>query len=472
MRQPRLALVYPRFRYPSGDMPLGIATLAAWIRRELPMRVSLHDATFQPGLAAFVSFLDRAQPTVVGIGASTLMLDDALQLARIAASRGARVVLGGPHPSLHAEQLLRQHGSVHAVVRGEAERSLQALLERWSPGQGGTHDLPPAGVTWRDPDGAVRSGPPAPMLDDLDELPHPAWDLLPLRAYLSSWGKLDHLRPGLPGANITAGRGCPYRCSFCQPALKQLFGPQLRLRSPEHLVREMVQLSRRHGAQGFWFTDDTFTARHSWVREFCAAYDASGLGLPWGCTSRADRLDAPLLRRMAASGLARLGIGLESAVERIREEVYDKGISLEQVRTALEQARALGVHSFLFLMLGAPGETVAEMLTTISTAARLPADGASFSLCVPLPGTALHQRLLDQGASLSEDPSHYDYYARQPMRAALPPWALRSLQRYGWARFYLSPQRWRGLLRLAARPAGWRAQAHRLRRIFPRPPRV
>ncbi len=463
MSRPRLALLHPRFRYPSGDHPVGLASLAAWIRHRLPVQVAIHDGSFEPGLDAAQRFLRRYRPDFVGIGASTLMLPDALAVATVAKDLGARVVLGGPHPTLHARELLAEH-AVDAVISGEGEQSLAELLERWVGEGSGT---PPAGVTWRGPGGRVESGPPRPPIADLERLPLPAWDLLDMRRYMASWGKLDHLRPGLRGVNLSASRGCPHRCSFCQPTLERMFGRRLRQRPPEHIVAELRALHRRYGIEGFWFTDDTFTARPRWTRAFCEAYRASGLGLPWGCTSRADVLDPELLRELADAGLRRLGVGLEAASDRIREGLYAKGTSVVQVREVLAHARKLGVHGFVFLMLGAPGERLVEMLETIHTAASLPAHDASFSLCVPLPGTALHQRLLDDGVALSSCHQDYDYYARQPFEQGLPRWAMRGLQYYGWARFYLEPWRSRALLRALGRPAGWRAQGHRLRRLLP-----
>ncbi len=464
MSRPRLALVYPRFRYPSGDPPVGIATLAAWVRHALPVQVAIHDGTFQPGLDPVRRFLDRYQPDYVGIGASTMMLPDALAVAELASARGAKVFLGGPHPTIDPLGLLADHPDLDAVVVGEGEESLTDLLRAWLEGEG---DAPVAGVASRDADGEPLLGPARAPMVDLDRLPMPAWDLLDMRRYLRAWGKLDFLQPGIPGSNVSAGRGCPHRCSFCQPTLTKIFGRRLRLRSPRQLVDELEALHRRHGARGFWFTDDTFTARPDWVRAFCERYRASGLGLPWGCTSRADSLDARLLTTMSEAGLVRLGVGLESAVARIREGVYQKGTSLEQVRTALSLAQERDIHTFIFLMLGAPGETLAEMLETVHAAARLPADDASFALCVPLPGTTLHANIAAEGTPLSHNPRDYDYYGRQPFPSELPLWALRALQRYGWARFYAPPTRWPQLAHLVSHPAGWRALALLLQRLHP-----
>jgi radical SAM superfamily enzyme YgiQ (UPF0313 family) len=249
--------------------------------------------------------------------------------------------------------------------------------------------------------------------------------------------------------------------------LDDMFGKRLRKRSAPSIVAEIVELHRRFRIEGFWFTDDTFTVDRRWVREFCDALDATGLALVWGCTTRANLIAPELMGRMARSGLRRVGIGLESAAERIREGVYKKGVSLAEVEHTVEVARDNGVSTLLFLMLGAPGETRGEMIATIEAATRLPADEASFSLFVPIPGTTVHARMVDAGYRLSRDYTDYDYYAKQPFEGEIARRELRMLQRWAYLRFYAHPRRWRQLARMAADRRGLRSMWRKLGRILP-----
>ena len=115
---------------------------------------------------------------------------------------------------------------------------------------------------------------------------------------------------------------------------------------------------------------------------------------------------------MAKAGLKKVGIGMESATEHIREGVYNKGVSAEEIAHTVRVAHENGVHTLLFLMLGAPGESRREMMETIEVATALPATEASFSLFVPIPGTALHRKMVEEGYTLSSDYTDYDYYAQ------------------------------------------------------------
>lgn len=436
--------------------------LAAMIQQRLGWSVTVCDTTFDPRLERITAFLEAGRPTYVGIGMSTLMLGEGLAAARAAKALGARVFLGGPHPTVDADGILARP-FVDAVVIGEGEDTVIDLLAAWEEGT----ERPVPGAIVRAAGGALLRGPARPGIRDLDALPLPAWDLVDMDAYLAAWGQLDSFRPGLRGVNISASRGCPYECSFCQPVLDAMFGKKLRARSPAHVVREIVELQRRYDIEGFWFTDDTFTTNRRWVTEFCRQLQETGLTMYWGCTTRANLIAPDLMRTMADVGLRKIGIGMESAAERIREGVYHKGVSAEAIEHTVRVAHEHGVHTLLFLMLGAPGETRREMVETIEMATRLPANEASFSLFVPIPGTDLHADMVARGYSMSTDYTDYDYYARQPFEHEVPRRELRMLQRWAYLRFYGHPLRWRSVARSASTAQGVHSLARKLLRIVP-----
>lgn len=458
----KVAFVFPRFRYPSGDYPLGLATLAAWVRERLPVDPVLCDTTFDPRMERVDAFLDAEAPAFVGIGMSTLMLGEGLEVARRAKARGARVFVGGPHPTTDPEGVLHEP-AIDAVVLGEGEETTEALLHAWLRGDDG----PVEGAWVRSRDGTIHRGVRRPGLRDLDAAPLPAWDLVDMPAYLAAWGQLDSWRPGLRGVNTIASRGCPFECTFCQPVLDAMFGKKLRSRSPGAVLHELAELRRRYGIEGFWFTDDTFTTNRRWVNEFCDGLRSRRLDLAWGCTTRANLIAPELMKTMADAGLRKVGIGMESATERVRETVYQKGVSAAEIEHTVKVAHAHGVHTLLFCMLGAPDETRREMWETVELATRLPATEASFSLFVPIPGTTLWKRMRDAGVVMSEDYTDYDYYARQPFVGAISRRELRLLQRWAYLRFYSHPARWPSVARSVSTPDGARSLGRKLLRIVP-----
>ncbi|MBN1335806.1 MAG: radical SAM protein [Deltaproteobacteria bacterium] len=461
--RPKIALVHPRFHYPSGDLPIGILGLAAFLRERLPVDVVLCDTTFRRDFGYVRRFLEEERPDLVGIGSSTLMIADAREVARLARSRNALVFLGGPHPTVDSRSVLAWP-EVDAVVIGEGEASTLDLVEMLLSGQ----RRPVAGCLVRDSDGGVLEGPARPPLPDLDALPFPAWDLVDMPAYLRSWGQLGAWQPGLPGANLMASRGCPFHCAFCQPVLTRMFGPGQRVRSPDHVAREVETLHRLYGIRGFWLNDDTLTTRADWLATFADALGRRVPGIGWGCNTRGGLMPPDLLGDLARAGLKRVGVGLEAASDRIREGLYHKGVSVEDVRHTVETAHAAGIRTLVYVMLGAPGETWEEMHDTVRVVTSMPADEASFSLFVPLPGTAIHQEMLAQGWVLSDDPYDYDYYARQPFRSGADLSRLRLIQHVAYARFYGRPHHWPYLARCLASPSARSTLVDKLRRLGPR----
>ncbi len=457
----KVALIFPRFRYPSGDYPLGIATLAAVLRRDLPVDVVVCDTTFDPRLDRIADFLDEERPDYVGIGMSTLMLGEGLAAARMAGARGMRVFVGGPHPTTDPASLMAE-AHIDACVIGEGEETTRDLIAMWL--RDGEHAVDGA---WVRVGATVVPSKRRAGIKDLDTLPFPAWDLVDMEAYIAAWGQLDTFKTGLRGVNLMASRGCPYECSFCQPVLDEMFGKKLRARTPAGVVREIVELHRRYDIGGFWFTDDTFTTNRKWVTEFCHLLGESGLTLYWGCTTRANLIAPELMRTMAEVGLRKIGIGMESATEHIREGVYKKGVTAEAIEHTVGVAHANGVHTLLFLMLGAPGESRAEMRETIRMATKLPASEASFSLFVPIPGTDLWTKMVAEGYQMSEDYTDYDYYAKQPFEGEISRFELRMIQRYAYLRFYGHPLRWRSVARNASTFSGVQSLGRKLLRIVP-----
>jgi len=459
---PKVGLVFPRTRYPSGDFPLGITLLAAYIRRELGYEVVVCDSTFDPRVSLFSEFYDREKPDIIGIGMSTLMLGEGITAARMAKERGLPVFVGGPHPTISPDEMM-ELDCVDAVVMGEGEVTVAELLPVMLSG-----DIRPvAGAKVKTADGTILVGPARAVIPDLSTLPFPAWDTIDMERYIGAWGQLDCHKPGLRGVNLVASRGCPFTCSFCQPVLDSLFGHKLRLSTPARVVDEILELKRQLNIEAFWFTDDTFTLNKKWVMEFCQILMDREVNMVWGCTTRANLIAPELMETMAAAGLRKIGIGMESATERIREGVYDKGITSGAIDATVHAARKWGVKVLLFLMLGAPSETRREMLETVEAATRLPAQEASFSIFVPIPGTTLHQNMVQQGYTMSSDYTDYDYYARRPFESDISRKELRMLQRWAYFRFYSHPYRWRSVARNASTLRGVLSMGRKALRLVP-----
>jgi len=437
----RVMLVHPRLRVPTGDPPLGICYVASALVASGAAEVRIADGATLRSRQSVLDALAAYRPDVVGIYVDTLMVADAIAVANAAASLGAFVVTGGPHATVSPETLA---GCSDAIVIGEGERAMVEVVERYR--DRALEEV--EGIWFRNQDGELVRTPPRTRFADLDALPFPALDLLDMRPYLARWHYLDCVDVGLRGTNLVTSRGCPFQCTYCQPCLKLLFGSAIRHRSPENVVEELKRLRTRHGISSFFFHDDTLTIDRRRVLALCDAIRRADLEIAWGCNSRVDTLDRETLRAMKAAGLRKLHIGAESGSQRILDDVYGKAIRVEQVRELSATAAELGVHCLAFFILGAPGETKAELRQTIDLACSLPIEEATFSILAPLPGSAIRERIArDPRSALSDDPADYNYYSRRAFRdPALSGAALKLHQLEALLRFYLGPRRRRYLL--------------------------
>ncbi len=433
----RVLLVFPRFRYPSGDPPLGVAYLAAILRRA-GHEVLIADTTFVRRPMRHLRFLmEQWEPELIGISAMTSMIANVRSVARLAKQmrRPPLVVVGGPHATVMPEETLTDE-RVDLVCVGEGEQTLLELAEQ---------DGQPEGVAglWYRREGQVVRNEARPPAANLDSLPFPAWDLLDMDRYIELWFQLDAVRYGLRGTSAMASRGCPYHCSYCQPTLERLFGRRIRHRCPESIVAELRELKGRYRIDGVMWLDDTFLLNREWVRKACAALVDAELGLIWGCNVRADRCDRDTLAVMQEAGLRIVHLGIESGSQRVLDEIYHKGITLEQVREAVATAKGLGLMVRGYFMLGAPTETETEVRATIRLANELPLDDVSFSITTPLPHTDLYENTKHL---IVQDLSQFDYY-RAPVYggdSVLPAKKLDRLKKGAYLKFYVGRKRfWR-----------------------------
>ena len=437
----KLALVFPRFRYPSGDPPLGVAYIASYVRKVVPdAEVRIFDATFKPSFEAMRKDLAEFQPGVVGIFMDTISFNDSMKVASLAREVGSKVIAGGPHATILPDTVIAD-SRIDAIGIGEGEATVAEYLS--SVYDGG--DLAKVDGLWfKTADGEVVKTKARESIMDMDAMPFPAFDLLDMKKYVTGMPHLDSYSTRIRATSIIASRACPYGCTYCQPTLKAVFGNRYRTRSAENVIDELRYLKKTYGIGGFFMQDDTPTAFHKWVFDFCDALKRSGLGMIWGCNSRVDTVDRPLLRAMKAAGLVKIKYGIEAYSDRIRNDIYKKNVSIEKVASALEDARQEGVQTSGYFMLGAPTETAAEVEKSISFAVNSPLTEATFSIATPLPHTGLYNMVIERGWKLPDSFEGYDYYRARRGKMSendIPVETLEKVKKRAVLRFYLHPQR-------------------------------
>ncbi len=408
----KTVLLWPAFnedysRYP----PLGVAYLAAVLRQH-GFPVEIIDGARYANPAEFEADLQASRPDVLGVSVPSIYYDKAITAAR-ASKRilpEVPIVFGGALPTALPEEVLA-NSEVDVVVFGEGEIKLLNLIRAWHEGTGIDQVK---GIYYKS-DGTVTKTADEGYIEDLDVIPFPARDLLPMREYL-------RLSPTLPlpypATSIVPTRGCFGNCRFCQPTLKKLFGRRIRYRSPRNVVDEIVHLRDTYRLSGIYFADDEPTWGRDWMLELCDEMVQREVRVSWMCPSRVDTVDLPLLQSMKKAGCIQVGFGVESGSQRILN-YYRKGVKAGQVPAAFEMCREAGIIARMNIMIGAPTETKEDVQETIRMLKKVRPDLIAVSVTTPTVGSDLFSDATEEGLLRKESLSQYNRFDISTMRREL-----------------------------------------------------
>jgi len=279
-----------------------------------------------------------------------------------------KLLIMGAHGSLFPGAMLR-HTGARAVITGEPEETLLSLVTRndWSA-------IP--GLAFRENGKTSFTGAPAPA--KLEEFPPPSYHLIdPSRYYYELMGR--------PFFLFESSRGCPYECGFC---LKVMYGKGVRMKSTEQVMEEIERAISIAGPCYGYFIDLEFTTNRGHAMEICNELISRNYPFSWCCQTRADTVDAELLRHMKRAGCRLIHFGVESGSQRILDST-NKRITLEEIRRGIRLTREAGIETACFFMFGFPGELRSDMEETLSFAKELNPTYASFHVATPYPGTRI-----------------------------------------------------------------------------------
>ena len=367
----------PNFLIP----PLELMTLGAVARQRPGWDVSLLDCMAEElDLSQTLTRVRALRPDVVVtmLGFEVCGDDlDTLAMIRRVVPRATVLAFGYLVTERPAEAL--GHGACDGLLLNEPEATFDEALERVQKGE------PLVGLSGLATlvDGELVLGPERPRIKDLDALPFADHTLVKLDAYNESFMPR-------PTGSIMSARGCAFGCTYCV----RTFGRKMAYRSAESLAEEVASL-RALGIDHIRFLDDTFTIKRQRVIELCELLSRQPPGLTWTALTRLDRVDPQLLGKMYRAGCRRLYVGVESISDRILE-LYNKGLTAEQIRTGLAHIRASGMECSAFFIVGAPDETPEEIEQNIEFALEADPDYIIVTRIQYWPGTDLHEAHADK----------------------------------------------------------------------------
>lgn len=408
--------------------PLGIAYMAG-VLQENNIDVEILDAT-----AEDMDFKDvekellKRKPDLVALTALTPTIGRALETAQVVKETlpDSIVVMGGYHPTFNFIETLEDE-NVDIVIRGEGEYIMLNLVQALE-NQSSLHDV--KGIVFEDKNSKeIVVNPEAPLIQDLDELPFPALNLLPMKKY-----RLLDMDTHM--TTMITTRGCPMQCSFCSSAA--MHGKKIRERSIENIVDEIEYLKTNYDIDTIAFMDDTFTLKKRKVMAICDEILKRNIEIMWGCTSRVDTLDEKLLKKMKEAGCITIFIGVESADQQQLDNMC-KNTTIAKIENAFKIAHKLKIRTIASVALGMPGDTKEIMNKTVKFVHKLKPNYAIYSLATPYPGTRFYKEAFEKNLIKIKDWSKYTLITPilETIDCSLND--MRKIQAKAFMKFYLRP---------------------------------
>ncbi len=362
------------------------------------------------GWEEFSKLIDKYQPKYYLTQVTAPTLENDMYGCFLAKSRGVTTIAFGTHVTPIPRESMRPYPSLDYVLVGEPDLSIRDLLDHlegkivdrseviltlfaehdpsYEPAvnEDGSVDLHGIkGLAWRDGDEIVVNS-PRPFIKNLNDLPIPKHELLPLQKY-----RMPLIKG--PFTFIVTSRGCPAGCTYCIKHVSYQYST--RLRSPELIMEELWQL-KKIGINTIHMYADLFTINRDQVVDLCQRMIAEDIDLRWMCNSRVDFVDEEMLQLMGQAGCWLISWGIESGNEQILKHAH-KGANPAKAERALHWAKKAGIKNWGYFIIGLPGETEETIRETIEFSKKLPLDIALFHVAAPYPGTPFFFEVVENG---------------------------------------------------------------------------
>ena len=392
---------------------MGLAYLGA-VAREAGHNVVGVEAVLIGEPKAVAQQVAASEPDVVGT--STATIDRLAGIKTIREIRkavpNAFLIVGGSHFSHSAEDALDALPEIDAVCVGEGEVTFLEVLDRL-PGRDGFGEV--KGLVWRDKDGSIVRNEPRDVMQSINHLPRPAWELFSLDKY--DFRMIDE--DATPVAGVMTTRGCPQSCVFCANSLNR----KMRFLDPKIAADHLQWLHDTYGITGLNIYDDDFLTNQGHVTEFCEEMLRRNAPFEWWCGARASKLNPDVLRLMVRAGCTCISFGVETGTNEVLKATR-KHLTTEAVYEAMEIVGTIGFEQVnIFLIIGLPSETTETIDRTVEFIGSLR----------PLLGNTWHRESLIGQLPLIYPGTELEVMGK--LEGCLP-------EEFSWNRPYREPKRW------------------------------
>jgi len=316
------------------------------------------------------------KPDLVAISSVSEFYVDAMECARIAKMHRLPVVMGGIHIS-SMPHTLTEDMDVACIGEG-AETFLELLVHFLEYGRFRFERLDGVrGIIYRK-DGKVVQTPARPNFKALDDMPHP-------KRSLTGYQRSD---------TMLTSRGCPFKCVFCSVTR---YWPEVIYGSADYVIEEIAELID-NGAKIIRFYDDLLTINKKRLRSIAEMIVDRGFQkkVKFACWVRASTVSPDVVRLLKAMNVVAAYMGLESGCNRTLKYLKGSG-SAEQNLDAVIMLKEAGIQANASFIIGAPDETLEEIMETYEFIRTSPLDAVSVMLLVAYPGTPVWDYAKERG---------------------------------------------------------------------------
>ncbi|HOZ16415.1 MAG TPA: radical SAM protein [Candidatus Portnoybacteria bacterium] len=294
----------------------------------------------------------------------------------------------GPHATALTEKTLLENSELDFIFTYEPEKTFAELITNIENSKNNFQSI--KGLAYKENDEVIMNE-KRDYIINLDELPIPRHDLLPLKKYVFPFMASSF-------TFVVPSRGCPFPCTFCRQPV--MWAKKFRSRSVESILKEL-KFIKNLGINEFIFQSDTFTVDKNIVIDLCKKMIDEKLNFKWSTNSRVDTVDEEMLAWMKKAGCWMIAFGIESGSQKVLDKAK-KGITLEQIRTTINLTDKIGIKIYGYFIIGLIKETKETIRETINLAKELPITFAIFHTAAPYPGTEFYEEVKKNGWLTSE----------------------------------------------------------------------
>lgn len=339
----------------SRSFQRGVAYLSSALKKN-GVQVGLVHVYTKPDKESFLKEIKDFKPDILAYSSISNQSALVTQLAGWSKELGIYTVYGGIHPTIESEKSISTPG-IDAICIGEGEKAFPEFVAAFENG----NDITKIKNFWIRKDGVVHKNPVRPLIENLDELEFPDYDLFP-------YDQLDDFM-AFKIIAVQATRGCPYKCTYCcNHYLKTLYpnpNKYLRFRSVDNLLAEIKFLKQKYpDVNVVRFNDDTLSSNKKWFDEFTTKYKDQ-IGLPYTTNDHPHNITAEKARLYRKSGCVSIEMGIENGNFEVRKNIMKRPFPNEEVINAFTQMRDAGINTSAFNIFGIPNETMSTMLDTV-----------------------------------------------------------------------------------------------------------